>query len=238
MRRNDIRCTARTLAPRLDAQATWSATSVQQAYLSFHSYVPACLLHDFFSFPLISILWDILILVLIGEEAADPHPISCATHSRTASAAAKMGTGQLPPAAAGISTSLKSQQALGPSPASISHPPGFPLSLARPSMFGAFPESQVPADTQSFPPRPVRVYSPQEIPATIKASRSSVEYGLYQLRSLQQRRYRPDEVGVEERLRVQAASVLGDLGALRREVADVIREAERHRIRKWWLGGM
>jgi hypothetical protein len=110
---------------------------------------------------------------------------------------------------------------------------------------GAFPKPQVPADTPSlrheqkpFTPRTVRVYSPQEVPASIKASLSSVEHGLGRLRCLQQRRYRPDEGGVEERLRAQAASVLGDVRALRGEVADVIREAERYRSRKWLLGGV
>lgn len=90
---------------------------------------------------------------------------------------------------------------------------------------------------QSFP-RPAHVYSPQEIPANIKAARSSVEYGLGQLWSLQQRRYQPGEVGVEERLRIQAASVLGDLRALRGEVSDLIRAAESHRWRKWLFGGV
>lgn len=112
---------------------------------------------------------------------------------------------------------------------------------------GSLPKSQVPADApslaarheqQSFTPRTVRVYSPQEVPANIKASLSSVEHGLGRLRSLQQRRCRPDEGAVEERLRAQAASVLGDVRALRGEVADVIREAERYRSRKWLLGGV
>lgn len=112
-------------------------------------------------------------------------------------------------------------------------------------MYAVFQDSQVPGSAtnltaqpeQSFP-RPARVYSPQEVPANIKAARTSVEYGLAQLRSLQQRRYRPGEVGGEERLRIQAASVLGDLKSLRGELADMIRAAERHRWRKWLLGGV
>ena len=128
--------------------------------------------------------------------------------------------------------------------------PGFPPSSSGPSKYGAFSgpqQQQPPANStatnlaarpeQSFS-RPARVYSPQEVPANIKSARSSVEYGLGQLRSLQLRRYRSDEVGVEERLRILAASVLGDLRALRGEVSDVLRAAERHRWRKWLLGGV
>ncbi|ROW04563.1 hypothetical protein VMCG_04944 [Cytospora schulzeri] len=156
-----------------------------------------------------------------------------------------MDTGQSP--TGNTTTSLQYQQAPGPNPSTTSHPPGFPPLPSRPSMYGAYPNPQVPAGAdatnltgrpeQSYP-RPVRVYSPQEVPANIKAARSSVEYGLGQLRSLQHRRYRPDEVGVEERLRIQAASVLGDLRVLRGEVSDLIRAAERHRWRKWLLGGV
>ncbi|KAK7748672.1 hypothetical protein SLS53_000693 [Cytospora paraplurivora] len=150
-----------------------------------------------------------------------------------------MATGQSP------TPQLQYQQSSGLDSSSLSQPPVFPPPPSGYNTYGTLPGAQIPADAtsltnrldQSFP-KPVRVYSPQEVPANIKAARTSVEYGLGQLRDLQQRRYRSNEVGVEERLRIQAASVLGDLRALRGEVLDVVGAAERHRWRKWLLGGV
>ncbi|KUI63767.1 hypothetical protein VM1G_10489 [Cytospora mali] len=149
-----------------------------------------------------------------------------------------MDNGQAPTAA------LSYQESSGPNPSLPYRPSGFPPPPSRPGMYDS-PEASVPANATNLTSRPeqsyvkpVRVYSPQEVPTNIKTARSSVEYGLGQLRSLQQRRYRPGEVGLEEQLRVQAASVLGDLSVLRGEVSDVLRAAERHRWRKWLFGGV
>jgi hypothetical protein len=92
-----------------------------------------------------------------------------------------------------------------------------------------------PARTFSIP---VRVYSPQEIPANIKTARLSVEHGLKELISFQQRRFQIDAVAFLDQFQSQSANVLGDLNALRGEVSDIIKAAERHRWRKWLLGGL
>ncbi|KAL1845502.1 hypothetical protein Daus18300_014516 [Diaporthe australafricana] len=86
--------------------------------------------------------------------------------------------------------------------------------------------------------RPVRVYSPKEIPANIKTARSSVEYGLKELVNLQQRRGQVDGISFLEQFRSQSTNVLSDLKALQGEISDIINAAERHRWRKWILGGL
>jgi hypothetical protein len=85
---------------------------------------------------------------------------------------------------------------------------------------------------------PARVYSPQEIPANIKTARLSVEHGLKELISLQQRRYQLDGVEFLDQFRLQSANILSDLNALQGEVSDIVRATERHRWRKWLLGGL
>lgn len=151
-----------------------------------------------------------------------------------------MATGQPP------TPHLQYQQSTGLGSSSLSQPPVFPPPPSGYSTYGTtLPGAPIPADApgltsrpeQPFP-KPVRVYSPQEVPANIKAARAGAEHGLGRLRDLQQRRCRSAEVGAEERLRIQAASVLGDLRALGGEVADVVEAAERHRWRKWLLGGV
>ncbi|KAJ0118803.1 hypothetical protein J7T55_013058 [Diaporthe amygdali] len=113
-----------------------------------------------------------------------------------------------------------------PGETSASNQPGFPP--PKPSMSGALPDTWQPtkvADTgrpgQPFS-KPVRVYSPQEIPANIKTARSSVEYGLKELINLQQRRSRIDGISFLDQFRLQSANVLGDLNALRGELAVLI----------------
>ncbi|KAK2614605.1 hypothetical protein N8I77_001414 [Diaporthe amygdali] len=120
--------------------------------------------------------------------------------------------------------------------------PGFPP--PKPSMTGALPDTWQPTKVagtgrpgQPFS-KPVRVYSPQEIPANIKTARSSVEYGLKELINLQQRRSQIDGIAFLDQFRLQSANVLGDLNALRGELSDIIQAAERHRWRKWLLGGL
>lgn len=82
------------------------------------------------------------------------------------------------------------------------------------------------------------MYSPQEIPTNIKTARLSVEHGLKELISLQQRRPQLGGVAFLDQFRLQSANVLGDLNALRGEVSDIVGAAERHRWRKWLLGGL
>ena len=66
--------------------------------------------------------------------------------------------------------------------------------------------------------------------------KTATEFALREYMSLQRRRYRTDEPGADERLRIQAATVLGDLRALRHEVSDVVRSAESHRWRRFIIG--
>ncbi|OIW32784.1 hypothetical protein CONLIGDRAFT_630401 [Coniochaeta ligniaria NRRL 30616] len=70
----------------------------------------------------------------------------------------------------------------------------------------------------------------------IRDRRSSVEFALREYMSLQRRRYRTDEVGIEERLRVQAAHVLTDLQTLRNDTSAMVKTAESHRWRRWITG--
>lgn len=147
-----------------------------------------------------------------------------------------MDTGESP------ATVIRYEQPPGTDTSAPTNLPGFPP--PRPSMSGALPDTWQPtkvADAgppgQSFS-RPVRVYSPKEIPANIKTARSSVEYGLKEMISLQQRRGQIDGIGFLEQFRSQSANVLGDLNALRGEISDIINAAERHRWRKWILGGL
>jgi hypothetical protein len=70
----------------------------------------------------------------------------------------------------------------------------------------------------------------------IKESKATAEFALRDYISLQRRRYQTNEVGIDERLRAQAAHVLADLGSLRRDVADMVKAAETHRWRRWFAG--
>lgn len=75
-------------------------------------------------------------------------------------------------------------------------------------------------------------------PRDIRHARSSAEFNLRELMTLQRRGFRTNEKDMERRLRLQAEAVLSDLRALRREVTIRAKEAEAHRWRKWILGGM
>lgn len=71
----------------------------------------------------------------------------------------------------------------------------------------------------------------------LKHSQTTTERALREYMSLQRSRYRKNEVGIEERLRTQASTVLGDLRTLRQEVGDMVKAAESHRWRRWIVGG-
>lgn len=111
-------------------------------------------------------------------------------------------------------------------------------------MSGALPNSWQPTKVSDTGPpgqpfsRPVRVYSPQEIPTNIKTARLSVEHGLKELVSLQQRRSQFQGAAFLDQFRLQSAHVLTDLDALRGEVSDIMGAAGRHRWRKWLLGSL
>ncbi|KAK0621677.1 hypothetical protein B0T17DRAFT_509005 [Bombardia bombarda] len=71
----------------------------------------------------------------------------------------------------------------------------------------------------------------------LRDSRTTTESALREYMSLQRRRLRKEEAGIDERLRIQASTVLGDLRILRDEVAELVRDAESHRWRRFILGG-
>ncbi|KAB5540288.1 hypothetical protein GE09DRAFT_1225742 [Coniochaeta sp. 2T2.1] len=104
---------------------------------------------------------------------------------------------------------------------------------AAPLPVGPIPQPYLPAQSSdpTFAPLPLAKQD-------IRDRRPSVEYRLQEYMSLQRRRYRTDEVGIDERLRVQAAHVLTDLGRLREEVYTMAKAAESHRWRRWITGAV
>lgn len=102
---------------------------------------------------------------------------------------------------------------------------------APPIPVGPVPAPYLPAQSSgpTFAPLPLAEQD-------IRDRRSSLEFGLQEYISLQRRRYRTDEVGIEERLRVQAAHVLSDLQTLRNDILAMVKTAESHRWRRWITG--
>ncbi|KAK0620452.1 hypothetical protein B0T14DRAFT_409099, partial [Immersiella caudata] len=107
------------------------------------------------------------------------------------------------------------------------------------------PASQAP----SFPPPPLAVVEQMPGPSmtplplattikpTLKDTKAATAFALREYMNLQRARYRKEEVGIEERLRIQASTVLGDLRSLRQEVGDMVKSAEKHRWRRFIIGG-
>lgn len=105
----------------------------------------------------------------------------------------------------------------------------------------ALPVGPVPAH-QSVAPQalaPLAPAAPLALPVDgldIRERKSNVEFGLREYLSLQNRRFRTDEVGVEERLRVQAGALASELRTLRRAVSALAKTAESRRWRRWITG--
>lgn len=100
-----------------------------------------------------------------------------------------------------------------------------------------------PAQTTTMLPEqiagPALTQSPQQMASRdLKATRSGAEFALREYLTLQRRRYRTDEPGVEERIHRQAITAIGELRTLRKEIAVVAKAAENHRWRKWLLSGI
>lgn len=102
---------------------------------------------------------------------------------------------------------------------------------AAPIPVGPVPAPYLPAQSSgpTFAPLPLAEQD-------IRDRRSNLEFGLQEYLGLQKRRYRTDEVGIEERLRVQAAHVLSDLQTLRNDISAIVKTAESHRWRRWITG--
>ncbi|KAK3687845.1 hypothetical protein B0T22DRAFT_140101 [Podospora appendiculata] len=71
----------------------------------------------------------------------------------------------------------------------------------------------------------------------LRDSKATTVFALREYMSMQRRRRMKEEVGIEERLRIQASTVLGDLRELREDVAALVKDAESHRWRRFLLGG-
>ncbi|KAK5658291.1 hypothetical protein OQA88_2266 [Cercophora sp. LCS_1] len=72
---------------------------------------------------------------------------------------------------------------------------------------------------------------------SLKNVKLSTESALREYMTMQRNRHRKAEVGIEERLRIQASAVLGDLRTLRQEVGGMVKSAESHRWRRFIIGG-
>lgn len=72
---------------------------------------------------------------------------------------------------------------------------------------------------------------------SLKHVQLSTESALREYMTMQRNRHRKAEVGMDERLRIQASAVLGDLRTLRHEVGDMVKSAESHRWRRFIIGG-
>lgn len=94
-----------------------------------------------------------------------------------------------------------------------------------------------PAAATALSTAPVMPLSVTHKDLGIKYTLSSTESSLREYMLMLRRRHSKDAVGIEERLRNQAATVLGDLHNLRQEVADLVKNAESHRWRRFLVGG-
>jgi hypothetical protein len=100
------------------------------------------------------------------------------------------------------------------------------------------------ADPPSIP-RPAPVLSPlvtTNSSRDIRSLKTSTQFALREYLTLQRKRMPFDgsttSLDLEERIRVQAGLLVGDLRVLREEVGRVIKAAEKHRWRKWLFGGV
>ncbi|KAI1340317.1 hypothetical protein F5Y15DRAFT_54446 [Xylariaceae sp. FL0016] len=98
------------------------------------------------------------------------------------------------------------------------------------------PDSRLQRPGTGPRPLPVATHSIFE-GADIRSIKGATEFSLREYATLQKRQ-RPGDPVAEDRLRAQAGIVLSDLQVLRREVGALVKEAERHRWRKWVLGGV
>lgn len=126
------------------------------------------------------------------------------------------------------------------------YPPAFPLppqstGLTYPGPPPSAPGSYGPPLSMADQvPRPAHTPLPVATIAkpSLKATRLATESTLREYMNMQRVRRLKTEPGMDERLRIQAATALGDLRSLREEVADLVKAAEKHRWRRFLVGGV
>jgi hypothetical protein len=129
---------------------------------------------------------------------------------------------------------------MGPSPSFAPAPGSFPP--PPPPEVSSFPPPPLQSQPQvSFPPPPEpgleQPLATSHHDGDIRTIKSACESSLREYYTLQTRGRYDDPAG-EDRLRIQRGVALGDLRALREEMAVVIKEAESHRWRRWVFGGI
>ena len=131
--------------------------------------------------------------------------------------------------------SISNQPAAYQQSSYINPSPGFQTGPSVGSFGAGQPTSILPEQIAG----PALTQSPQQIATRdLKATRSGAEFALREYLTLQRRRYRTDEPGIEERIRLQAVTAISELRTLRKEISVVAKAAENHRWRKWLLSGI
>lgn len=146
----------------------------------------------------------------------------------------------------GTTTSTKADPPYS-QPIQTSYPPAYPIPSQStgltypggppPSAPGSYGPPLSMADQLPRPahtPLPVATIAKPSLKATLIATEST----LREYMNMQRVRRLKTEPGMDERLRIQAATALGDLRSLREEVADMIKAAEKHRWRRFLVGGV
>ncbi|ROT41940.1 hypothetical protein SODALDRAFT_326123 [Sodiomyces alkalinus F11] len=111
------------------------------------------------------------------------------------------------------------------------------------------PGTFAPPPGPGYAPMPMVPQGPQGLsapvdtePPGIRAARGRAQMALQEYLSLQKKRKRAEGGAkaseLDQQIRVTAARVTQDLSAVRKEVRNMIKEAETHRWRKWLIGGL
>lgn len=120
--------------------------------------------------------------------------------------------------------------------AQVAGPPSF---QGVPGTAPALLPAAAPMMTQVIPePLPLTQSPVQAETQDLKSCRSTAEFTLRDLVSLQRRRQYPTTQEAEDRIRNQGSLAVRDLRAVRKEVSLIAKEAEAHRWRKWVLGSV
>lgn len=99
----------------------------------------------------------------------------------------------------------------------------------------------IPRPSNNYGASPNAMMVPQQI-RDVPSLKSHCQYGLREYMSLLRKRQRIDAsststLELESQLKSQQGYVLYDLRSLQQEVRQVVKEAENHRWRNWFIGG-